>query len=128
MVQFAAKSREQFLNNSRRLDTDQPLVEPLEREDETISVKAKQVHDRMMQVVDMHPLIDDVEAEIIAECDSYRRQLLLALEEKTKSIVMDPGLDILILSLIDKLETLEWVLAGSSEVETTYVTSNNSSH
>jgi hypothetical protein len=67
-------------------------------------------------------------AEIIAQCDSYRRELLLALEEKTNSIVMDPGLDIHILSLIDKLETLEWVLAGSSTVETTYVPSNNSSH
>ena len=68
------------------------------------------------------------EAEIIAACDSYRKQLLLALEEKTDSLIRDPALDILILSLIDKLETLEWVLGGSGEGETAYVSGNNSSH
>ena len=35
---------------------------------------------------------------------------MLAVEEKTTSLVVDPSLDILILSLIDKLEALDWVL------------------
>ena len=50
------------------------------------------------------------EEQIIARCDLYKKQLVLAVEEKTTSLVVDPSLDILILSLIDKLEALDWVL------------------
>ena len=42
------------------------------------------------------------EEQIIARCDLYKKQLVLAVEEKTTSLVVDPSLDILILSLIDK--------------------------
>ena len=50
------------------------------------------------------------EEQIIARCDLYKKQLVLDVEEKTTSLVVDPSLDILILSLIDKLEALDWVL------------------
>lgn len=50
------------------------------------------------------------EEQIIARCDLYKKQLVLAVEEKITSLVVDPSLDILILSLIDKLEALDWVL------------------
>jgi hypothetical protein len=69
------------------------------------------------------------EAQIIALSDSYRKQLLLAVEEKTGSPIADPALDLLILSLIDKLETLDWVLEQNGEDNTTgYVYGNNLSH
>ncbi len=55
------------------------------------------------------------EEQVIARCDLYKRQLILAIEEKTASLVADPALDILILSLIDKLETLDWVLSQEDD-------------
>ena len=68
------------------------------------------------------------EAQIVALCDSYRKQLLLAVEEKTGSPIADPALDLLILSLIDKLETLDWVLEQNGEDNSGYVYGNNVSH
>lgn len=68
------------------------------------------------------------EAQIVALCDSYRKQLLLAVEEKTGSPIADPALDLLILSLIDKLETLDWVLEQNGEDNSGYIYGNNVSH
>lgn len=50
------------------------------------------------------------ENQIIALCDAYKRELLFAIEQKTDSLIVDPTLDLQILSLIDKVETLDWVL------------------
>lgn len=53
------------------------------------------------------------ENQIIALCDAYKRELLFAIEQKAYSVIVDPALDLLILSLIDKVETLDWVLGCS---------------
>lgn len=64
--------------------------------------------------------------QIIARCDLYKKQLLLAIEEKTLSPVADPALDMLILSLIDKLEALDWVLnPDNTEEENIYFYGDN---
>ena len=47
------------------------------------------------------------EASVRALCDSYKKQLLLAIEEKSRAALADPRLDLLILSLVDRLETLD---------------------
>ncbi len=47
--------------------------------------------------------------EILNQVDLYKEKLLIAIEEK--ALYDDqPDLDLMILSLIDKLETLFWVL------------------
>ncbi|NLF80722.1 MAG: hypothetical protein GX572_05990 [Clostridia bacterium] len=68
------------------------------------------------------------ESQIIALSDLYKRQLLLAIEEKTGSPIADPTLDLLILSLIDRLETLDWVLGQNSDESTGCVFGNSLSH
>ncbi len=50
------------------------------------------------------------ENQVIALCDAYKKELLFAIEQKADSLIVDPTLDLLILSLIDKVETLDWVL------------------
>ncbi len=49
--------------------------------------------------------------EIMRQIDEYREQLIIAIEEKS---LLNPDVsgetDLIILSLIDKLETLLWVL------------------
>ena len=42
--------------------------------------------------------------------DTYKKQLLFAIDEKIGAVQPDPGVDLIILSLTDRLETLEWVL------------------
>ena len=71
------------------------------------------------------------ENQIIARCDLYKKHLILAIEEKTTSPVVDPSLDMLILSLIDKLEALDWVLNPDGEDGEEYflvLENNNISH
>ena len=51
-----------------------------------------------------------------ALADSYKQQLVLAIEEKTSANICDPGLDLLILSLVERLEVLEWVLDDGGAV------------
>lgn len=68
------------------------------------------------------------ESQIIALSDLYKRQLLLAIEEKTGSPIADPALDLLILSLIDRLETLDWVLGQNNDDGTGYMLGNSMAH
>ena len=51
------------------------------------------------------------ETTVKALLGSYRQQLLLAVKERSAAKAVDPELDLLILSLLDRMETLEWVLA-----------------
>jgi len=46
----------------------------------------------------------------LEQIDSYKQQLAVAVAEKALSPVEDPQVDLTILTLIDKLEALFWVL------------------
>ena len=50
------------------------------------------------------------ESEVAAVAETIKDQLRVAIEEKSLSTTSDTELDLLILSLLDKLETLLWVL------------------
>jgi hypothetical protein len=50
------------------------------------------------------------ETEVAAVADIIKEQLKFAVEEKSVAMANDAELDLLILSLLDKLETLLWVL------------------
>jgi len=51
------------------------------------------------------------EKEITDILDIYKQQLALAIEEKSEPLaIKQPNIDLIIFSLIDKLEILFWVL------------------
>ncbi len=51
------------------------------------------------------------ETEVVLRTEAYKRQLALAIEEKNHPYAADKAnLDLIIFSLIDKLEILFWVL------------------
>lgn len=48
--------------------------------------------------------------EVLRQINYYRDQLILAIEEKSIEIEQSGETDLIILSLIDKLEALLWVI------------------
>ena len=48
--------------------------------------------------------------EVLRQIDYYRDQLILAIEEKSLDSEQSGETDLIILSLIDKLEALLWVI------------------
>ncbi len=50
------------------------------------------------------------EQAIVEQIDRYKQELAVAVAEKALSPVEDPQVDLAILTLIDKLEALFWVL------------------
>ena len=49
--------------------------------------------------------------EVLEKVDIYKQQLTMAIEEKEAyDTSLSPNIDLIIFSLIDKLETLFWVL------------------
>ena len=56
------------------------------------------------------------ETTVKALLESYKQQLLLAVQERSSVSAVDPELDLFILSLIGRLETLEWVLADTGQL------------
>lgn len=68
------------------------------------------------------------EAAVRELYDYYKSQLLLAAEEKTANALSDPRLDLLLLSLVDRLDILEWVLDIQSEYQPVYYLGDNIIH
>lgn len=58
------------------------------------------------------------ESEVAALAEIIKNQLKFAVEEKSTAVNSDAELDLLILSLLDKLETLLWVLELADMEET----------
>ena len=60
------------------------------------------------------------ESEVAALAEIIKNELKFAVDEKSVAINGDAELDLLILSLLDKLETLLWVLE-LTEMEETFM-------
>ena len=64
----------------------------------------------------------------VRELYDYYKSQLLAAEEKTANALSDPRLDLLLLSLVDRLDILEWVLDIQSEYQPVYYLGDNIIH